>query len=148
MKNNDQEFKTLIECWEELYPDRPTTGLSDFFDRLRELKNRMSLPAHSPGWYKDVIVYSLYVDLFNKDFSGLESKLDYLVRLGVNCLWLLPILDSPMRDAGFDIRDYRTIRADLLGLPEDAVQKDKMDVFKRFLQHAREKISTSYSTLP
>ncbi|HOW24940.1 MAG TPA: alpha-amylase family glycosyl hydrolase [Bacteroidales bacterium] len=139
MKNNDQEFKTLIECWEELYPDRPTTGLSDFFDRLRELKNRMSLPAHSPGWYKDVIVYSLYVDLFNKDFSGLESKLDYLVRLGVNCLWLLPILDSPMRDAGFDIRDYRTIRADLLGLPEDAVQKDKMDVFKRFLQHAREK---------
>jgi maltose alpha-D-glucosyltransferase/alpha-amylase len=139
MENKHHEFNTLIQCWEELYPDRPKTGLSDFFDMLRELKNRMDLPAHSPGWYKDVIVYSLYVDLFNKDFSGLESKLDYLVKLGVNCLWLLPILDSPMRDAGFDIRDYRTIRADLLGLADGTSHEERLEIFMRFLRHAREK---------
>ncbi|HRZ77918.1 MAG TPA: alpha-amylase family glycosyl hydrolase, partial [Bacteroidales bacterium] len=51
---------------------------------------------------------------------GLEAKLPYLRDLGVNCLWLLPILDSPMRDAGFDIRRYDRIRPSLFSLPEDA----------------------------
>ncbi len=139
MDNKDKEFNTLIRCWEELYPDRPVDGISDFLDRLRDLKKRMDLPPHPQGWYKDVIVYSLYVDLFNTDFPGLESRLDYLVDLGVNCLWLLPILESPMRDAGFDIRDYRNIRPDLLGLPENASREAGMEVFVRFLQRAHQR---------
>lgn len=138
MENKDMEFNALIQCWEELYPDRPAAGMSDFLNRLRNLKKRMDLPAHPQGWYKDVIVYSLYVDLFNTNFPGLESRLDYLVNLGVNCLWLLPILESPMRDAGFDISDYRSIRADLLGLPDGASNEARTEVFVRFLQHAHE----------
>ncbi len=75
------------------------------------------------------MVYSLYVDLFNKDFDGLSTKLDYIKSLGVNTLWLLPILDSPMRDAGFDIRNYDKIRHELLGLPENHSKAQQEEVF-------------------
>ncbi|MDD5695997.1 MAG: alpha-amylase family glycosyl hydrolase, partial [Bacteroidales bacterium] len=139
MLYNDKEFNVLLRCWEELYPGQPEDQLTDFFMELKRVKERITLPPHPSGWYKDVIVYSLYVDLFNRDFSGLESKLDYLTQLGVNCLWLLPILESPMRDAGFDISDYRSIRADLLGLPATASREEKETVFVRFLRRAHEK---------
>lgn len=90
--------------WRELYPDKGEAKLEAF---LEEIKPR---PLFSDeiefDWYKDAIVYALYVNLFNEDFIGLTEKLDYLQNLGVNCLWLLPILDSPMRDAGFDIKKY------------------------------------------
>ena len=88
------------------------------------------------GWYKDAIVYSLYVDLFNGTFAGLTEKLPQLRELGVSCLWLLPILDSPMRDAGFDIRDYRTIRADLLDLPHSTSVEERQKAFRDFLDEA------------
>ncbi|HEX7567606.1 MAG TPA: maltose alpha-D-glucosyltransferase, partial [Anaerolineaceae bacterium] len=40
------------------------------------------------------------------DLRGLILKLDYLKNLGVDCLWLLPIFPSPLRDDGYDISDY------------------------------------------
>jgi len=43
------------------------------------------------------------------DFRGLLQKLDYLQELGIDCLWLLPIYPSPLRDDGYDIADYFNI---------------------------------------
>ena len=64
-------------------------------------------------WYKDAIFYELYVRAFRDsngdghgDLRGVIEKLDYLEALGVNCLWLLPIYPSPLRDDGYDIADY------------------------------------------
>ena len=37
------------------------------------------------------------------------QKLDYLRDLGVDCLWLLPIYSSPLKDDGYDISDYYNI---------------------------------------
>lgn len=37
------------------------------------------------------------------------SRLDYLARLGVTCLWLNPVHPSPLRDNGYDVRDYCAI---------------------------------------
>ena len=59
--------------------------------------------------------------------------------LGVNCLWLLPILDSPMKDAGFDIRNYDQIRLELLGLPEDSSLEEQRELFRDFLQEAHKR---------
>ncbi len=42
------------------------------------------------------------------DLQGLE-KLDYLEWLGVDCLWLLPFYESPLRDGGYDISDFFTV---------------------------------------
>jgi maltose alpha-D-glucosyltransferase/alpha-amylase len=44
------------------------------------------------------------------DIDGLISKLDYLEWLGVDCIWLLPINKSPLRDGGYDISDYTDLQ--------------------------------------
>ena len=69
--------------------------------------------ADDPLWYKDAVIYQLHVRSFFDqnddgigDFAGLTSKLDYIERLGVSALWLLPFYPSPMRDDGYDIADY------------------------------------------
>ncbi len=135
-----KEPKSKIrQIWQQLYPDAEPGTLSSFMEKLDKAKNEISFPPHEKEWYKDAIVYSLYVDLFNKDFPGLENKLDYLQDLGVNCLWLLPILDSPGKDAGFDIKDYRSIRPDLLGLPPESSNDEKAAVFTGFLDKAHKK---------
>ncbi len=129
----------MTGLWKGLYPEADIQLLNGFIEQLQELKDEIDHPPHEEGWYKDAIVYSLYVDLFNHDFQGLESKLDYLHELGVNCLWLLPILDSPGKDAGFDIKDYRSIRPDLLGLEPDAPNELKASVFANFLEKSHSK---------
>jgi maltose alpha-D-glucosyltransferase/alpha-amylase len=52
------------------------------------------------------------------DLPGLTSRLDYLRDLGVDCIWLLPIYPSPLRDHGYDIADYYHIHPDY-GTVED-----------------------------
>ena len=70
--------------------------------------------AQDKLWYKDAIFYEVYVRGFydsnqdgNGDLAGLTSKLDYLQDLGVDCLWLMPIYLSPLKDDGYDISDFR-----------------------------------------
>ncbi|GGI92298.1 hypothetical protein GCM10009083_06040 [Halopseudomonas pertucinogena] len=74
---------------------------------------------NDPCWYKDAVIYQLHVKSFFDanddgigDFAGLIQKLDYLVDLGVNTLWLLPFYPSPRRDDGYDIADYRGVHSD------------------------------------
>lgn len=129
--NNMKEI--LLPLWQKIYGTGHDQILSDFIAEAESFKLHYQSGNPPPEWYKDVVVYSLYVDLFNKDFAGLEEKLDYLSQLGVSCLWLLPILDSPMRDAGFDISDYRKIRYDLLPAENQA------DAFAGFIAKAHNK---------
>lgn len=75
--------------------------------------------ARQPGdplWYKDAIIYELPVKSFYDsdgdgygDFRGLTAKLDYVQRLGINCIWLLPFYPSPLKDDGYDVSDYRGV---------------------------------------
>lgn len=68
------------------------------------------------NWYKDAIIYQIYPRSFCDgnndglgDIPGIISKLDYLKELGVNCVWLSPVYDSPQDDNGYDISNYRDI---------------------------------------
>jgi len=122
----------LHSYWKTIYPGLSTDKLDNFLASLNPSSNN----GQVVDWYKDAIVYSLYVDLYNTDFNGLTQKLDYIQELGVNCLWLLPILDSPMRDAGFDISKYDRIRPQLLGLPDDSTQEEQELIFGTFLSEA------------
>jgi maltose alpha-D-glucosyltransferase / alpha-amylase len=86
-----------------------------------------------PLWYKDAVIYELHVRSFFDanndgygDFAGLRQKLPYLERLGVNTLWLLPFLESPLRDDGYDTSDYYSV------LPVHG----SLDDFKAFLAEA------------
>ncbi len=76
-------------------------------------------------WYKDAVFYQVYVRAFRDsnrdghgDLRGLTQKLDYLQRLGVDCLWLMPIYPSPLKDDGYDISDFYNI-AETFGTLED-----------------------------
>lgn len=69
-------------------------------------------------WYKDAIIYQLHVRTFHDangdgvgDFQGLTAKLDYIVSLGVNTLWLMPFFKSPGDDDGYDVTDFKCIDA-------------------------------------
>ncbi|MBF6608730.1 MAG: trehalose synthase, partial [Flavobacterium sp.] len=67
-------------------------------------------------WYKNAIIYSVDVETFKDsngdgvgDFVGLTHGLQYLSRLGINCIWLLPIYKTPNRDNGYDVQDYYSV---------------------------------------
>lgn len=88
------------------------------------------------GWYKNAVFYEVYIRAFadgngdgQGDFRGLTEKLDYFQEFGVDCLWLLPMYPSPLRDDGYDVSDFYGIHPDY-GTLED---------FKAFLAaaHAR-----------
>jgi maltose alpha-D-glucosyltransferase/alpha-amylase len=131
-----QPSDRLFEIWEKLYPGGSNRTLENF---LLSIEANRSVPSSDKAdidWYKDAIVYSVYVDLYNQDFTGLIQKLDYLHDLGVTCLWLLPILDSPMRDAGFDISDYTKIRAELL---DKTGKTEDQNIFRLFLAEAHKR---------
>ena len=68
------------------------------------------------NWFKDAIIYQIYPRSFKDsngdgmgDIKGIIEKLDYLKDLGINCVWLSPVYESPMDDNGYDISDYKKI---------------------------------------
>ena len=72
--------------------------------------------AADERWYQRAVFYEVLVRGFNDanhdgtgDLAGITEKLDYLQWLGVDCLWLLPFYQSPLRDGGYDISDYFSI---------------------------------------
>ena len=76
-------------------------------------------------WWKESVVYQIYPKSFNDsngdgigDIRGIIQKLDYLKELGVNVLWISPMLESPQDDNGYDISDYQKIYKDY-GTMED-----------------------------
>ena len=71
-----------------------------------------------PKWLKDAIFYEIYPQSFYDsngdgigDINGIIEKLDYVKQLGCNAIWLNPIYDSPFKDAGYDVRNYRKVAA-------------------------------------
>ena len=78
-----------------------------------------------PLWFKTAVFYEVHLRAFfdgnddgSGDFRGLTDKLDYLQWLGVDCIWLLPMFASPLRDGGYDIADFYAIHPDY-GTVED-----------------------------
>jgi trehalose synthase len=68
--------------------------------------------SHEP-WWKTAVIYCLDVETFIDgdgdgigDFEGLRSRLDYLVELGVTCVWLMPFYPTSNRDDGYDVVDH------------------------------------------
>jgi maltose alpha-D-glucosyltransferase/alpha-amylase len=90
-------------------------------------------PRDDPRWYRRAAFYEVLVRGFfdangdgTGDLAGLVQKLEYLEWLGIDCLWLLPFYQSPLRDGGYDISDFWTVLpaygdlADITFLVEEA----------------------------
>jgi glycosidase len=72
----------------------------------------------TPEWTKGAVCYEVFVRSFYDsngdgigDLNGLTQKLDYIQRLGVNCVWLMPVAASPSYH-GYDATDYYRVEPD------------------------------------
>ena len=109
--------------------------------RTRSATSSISIPPRSLGpacddpstptddrWYQRSVFYEVLVRGFNDsnhdgtgDLKGLTERLDYLEWLGVDCLWLLPFFQSPLRDGGYDVSDFLTVLPEY-GTVDDAAE--------------------------
>ncbi len=87
-------------------------------------------------WYQEAVFYELYIRAFcdgngdgHGDFQGAITKLEYIQSLGVDCIWILPMYPSPLKDDGYDIADYMDIHPDY----------GKLEDFKAFLDAAHQR---------
>ncbi len=79
----------------------------------------------STPWWQQGVIYQIYPRSFQDtdgdgvgDLKGIELRLDYLARLGVDAIWISPIFTSPMVDFGYDVADYCAVDP-LFGTLED-----------------------------
>jgi alpha-glucosidase len=77
-------------------------------------------------WWRSAVIYQVYIRSFADgdgdgigDIPGLRSRLPYLAALGVDALWINPWYPSPMKDAGYDVANFRAIEP-LFGTLADA----------------------------
>jgi maltose alpha-D-glucosyltransferase/alpha-amylase len=85
--------------------------------------------TNEPDWYKNMNFYIVYPDGIegrnDVPLRNLKDHLDWIRDMGCNAVHILPFLDSPMVDKGFDICNFYDIRQDLGSL------EDLLDVKKR-----------------
>lgn len=103
---NDAMYAELCEQMHDYYLKRST-----------ELKKRDIKKEKNPDWFKEkeMIGMMLYIDNFAGNLKGVEKKLAYLKECNVNCLHLMPFLDTPKgkSDGGYAVADFRKVRPDL-----------------------------------
>lgn len=91
------------------------------------------LQAKDLLWWKGAVIYEIYLRSFYESRSedaansshrgvgtlrGVLEKLDYIKKLGVDAIWITPFYDSPMKDFGYDIRDYCQVAAEFGSLED------------------------------
>ena len=103
---NDAMYAELCEQMHDYYTKRGT-----------ELKKRDAGKEKNPDWFKEkeMLGMMLYIDNFAGNLKGVEKKLAYLKECNVNCLHLMPFLDTPKgkSDGGYAVADFRKVRPDL-----------------------------------
>lgn len=103
---NDAMYAELCEQMYDYYLKRST-----------ELKKRDIKKEKNPDWFKEkeMLGMMLYIDNFAGNLKGVEKKLAYLKECNVNCLHLMPFLDTPKgkSDGGYAVADFRKVRPDL-----------------------------------
>src|SRR5690348_5223551 len=105
---------------------RADQGLPRDIGRRRRPQPVHSLmPLSASAWWQSGVIYELYPRSFQDtngdgigDLEGIRRRLDYLVWLGIDAVWITPIYRSPMADGGYDISDYRDIDP-IFGTRED-----------------------------
>ena len=103
---NDAMYAELCEQMHDYYLKSST-----------ELKKRDIKKEKNPDWFKEkeMLGMMLYIDNFAGNLKGVEKKLAYLKECNVNCLHLMPFLDTPKgkSDGGYAVADFRKVRPDL-----------------------------------
>jgi maltose alpha-D-glucosyltransferase/alpha-amylase len=104
--------------------------------------------ATDPQWYQRAVFYELLLRGYadgngdgQGDLQGLLSHLDHLDWLGVDCVWLLPFYESPLRDGGYDISDFFRVHpaygtlADIVAVVEEAHRRGMKVIADLVMNH-------------
>jgi alpha-glucosidase len=69
--------------------------------------------SNADRWWQEGAIYQIYPRSFQDsngdgvgDLAGIKARLDHLVELGVDAIWISPIYPSPMADFGYDVSDH------------------------------------------
>ena len=69
--------------------------------------------ARGNEWWRTAVIYQIYPRSFADssgdgigDLKGITARIDSLVELGIDAIWLSPFYSSPQKDAGYDVSDY------------------------------------------
>src|SRR6056297_1712650 len=89
----------------------------DLLSPARTLRTNMNHPvADKVPWWHDAVIYQVYPRSFQDsdgdgvgDLNGIAQRLDYLLWLGADAVWLSPIYPSPLVDFGYDVSDYTAV---------------------------------------
>lgn len=112
--------------------------------RNARLRKRDMQREKNPDWFKknDMLGMMLYIDNFAGDLNGVKDKLSYLESCNVNCIHLMPFLDSPKgrSDGGYAVADFRKVKPDLgtmqdLASLADACHEKGMNVCMDFVMN-------------
>ena len=67
-------------------------------------------------WWRDAVTYQIYIRSFADsngdgigDVAGIQSRLPYLKKLGIDAIWITPWYPSPQHDHGYDVADFMDI---------------------------------------
>ena len=131
--NNGDMFAELCENLHEfaVKRDPDLAGL----DRERE---------QNPEWFRgnDMLGMMLYIDNFAGDIKGVQEKLPYLSSCNVNCIHLMPFLESPKgrSDGGYAVADFRKVQPKLGTMEElselaKACHKKKINLCMDFVMN-------------
>ena len=85
----------------------------------------MSLATNYANWWRTAVIYQIYPRSFQDttgngigDLEGIRRRLEHILRLGANAIWISPFYPSPMCDFGYDVSDYKGVDP-LFGLIEE-----------------------------
>ena len=115
-----------------------------YMERGEELKELDCLREQNPDWYKknDLLGMMLYIDNFAENMQGVRKKLDYLEQSNVNCIHLMPFLETTKgkSDGGYAVSDFRKVspKVGTMGDLEDltrACHKRKINVCCDFVMN-------------
>lgn len=100
----------------ELYEDRDmlhkleATMEEMAISRKADLQTLDERRLRNPRWFLDssMVAETMYTELFNGTFNGIAEKIDYLKKLGITYLHLMPFLKTPEKDndGGFAVSDF------------------------------------------
>jgi len=113
----------ILSLYNSLYQNHP--GAKEVFNRLLQiivkgykgrrsvLRERDNHKSEEDHWFlsNELAGMSLYVDRFCGDIANLTTKLEYLKKLGINFLHLMPIFESPIdeSDGGYAVSNFRKL---------------------------------------
>lgn len=110
-------MRTISSILHQLYDAQDAEKLEHRINALTEDMPKPGTIEKQPYWYKNLNFYIVYPDGVEGSslvpLRSLREHLDWIKDLGCNAVHILPFLDSPMVDKGFDISDFYAVRKDL-----------------------------------